>query len=130
MNGECSNCSEHTVACRCIKMKFCKKCKNEKVACVCMSLDISKRRPIKKITVTMDLKDATDLIHWARRYCDGRCTHVPSSFNQILKRVRSDNESLILTDTLDQALTEGGIFWPFAQDGMYDPQTRAFDATR
>jgi len=80
--------------------------------------------------VTMDVKDAIDLIHWARRYCDGRSTYAPSSFNWLLKRVRAENEAVILADTFDQTLMNGGIHWPFAQDGMYDAQNGAHDATK
>jgi hypothetical protein len=94
------------------------------------SIDLAKKPKHKAVSVTMDLKDAIDLIHWARRYCDGRSTPAPSSFNQILKRVRAENESLIMHDTFDQTLKSGGLHWPFAQDGMYDAQSGVYDATK
>jgi len=80
--------------------------------------------------VTMDLKDAAELIYWARRYCDGRSTYAPSSFNNTLKRIRAENESVIMADTFDHTLKDGGLHWPFAQDGMYNAQSGAFDATK
>src|ERR1700692_4917872 len=121
MSGECPNCNEHTMDCRCLTMKFCKKCKNEKLACVCMgkTLDLEKKKTVKDVKVTMTVKDAIELIYWARRYCDGRSTYAPSSFNWLLKRVRAENQSLILADTFDQTLMNGGMHWPFAQDGIY-----------
>jgi len=107
MSGECENCGEHCMDCKC-----------------------AKKTKYKAITVTMDVKDATELIYWARRYCDGRATYAASSFNQILKRVRAENECLITQDNFDQTLKNGGLHWPFAQDGMYDAQNGAYDATK
>ncbi len=132
MSGECEKCGEHTMCCRCVKIQFCKECQNEKIACSCMAktLDLSKKKVSKMVQVTMDQKDALELIYWARRYCDGRSTYAPSSFNDALKRIRSANESVILGDIFDQTLMDGGSHWPFAQDGMYDAQSGAYDATK
>jgi len=132
MSGDCENCGEHTMCCRCLGMKFCKKCKNEKIACVCLgkALELRKKKVPNPIKVSMDLKDAMELIYWARRYCDGRATYAPSSFNNLLKRIRDEDDSVIMHDTFDQTLMNGGAYWPFAQDGMYDAQNGAYDATK
>ena len=132
MSGECDFCNEHTMNCKCLlKQKWCQKCKNEKIACSCMgkTLDLAKKKKHKAVLVTMDVKDATELIYWARRYCDGRATYAAFGFNQLLKRIRAENECVIMHDTIDQTLKDGGIYWPFAQDGMYDAQNGAYDAT-
>lgn len=130
MSEECPKCGNHATECICIFKKYCRECKNEKVACCCMAIDRAKKKTVKTEKVTMTVKDAIELIYWARRYCDGRATYAPSSFNWLLKRVRAENQSLILADTFDQTLMNGGLHWPFAQDGMYDAQNGAFDATK
>lgn len=113
MSGNCSRCAEHTLDCKCLGK----------------TLNMKRKNPNQMVKVTMDLKDATELIFWARRYCDGRATYAALSFNQILKRIRSENESVIMNDTFDQTLKDAGLHWPFAQDGMYDAQNGIYDAT-
>ena len=66
-------------------------------------------------------QDLLDLIHWARRYCDGRETYAPSSFNLIYKKLKALNPDTFKADMFDQTLMHEGAYWPFAQDGMYDP---------
>ena len=43
MSGECHECGEHALECRCHNVlsenEFCANCKNELVACVCMEVD-------------------------------------------------------------------------------------------
>jgi len=136
MSGECPNCGDHTMECMCLldrplNVKYCKNCKNEKIACSCLgkTLDLAKKKDPKTERVNVDLKDLIELIYWARRYCDNRATYAPFSFNQILKRIRSENQSVIMADTFDQTLKDGGMYWPFAQDSMYNAQNGAYDAT-
>ncbi len=72
-----------------------------------------------------------DLIFWARRYCDGRSTYAPSSFNKIYKEIRSEYPDLLrCKDQFDDTLKDKGAFWPYAQDGMYNPENGSFDATK
>ncbi len=75
--------------------------------------------------------DLMDLVHWARRYCDGRSTYAPTSFNRIYKALRSQNPEMVRCyDRFDDTLTEKGAYWPFAQDGMHNKETGSFDAIR
>lgn len=76
-------------------------------------------------------RDLIDLIHWARRYCDFRRTYAPSEFNRIYNRIRSDNPDMIrCKDVMDETLMNKGEFWPYAQDGQYNPDTCVFDARK
>lgn len=82
-----------------------------------------------KKTIEIDETDLSDLIHYARRYCDGRSTYAPFQFNNIYQRIRSRNPDFIRNyDHFDQTLSENGKYWPYAQDGMYNEQTGNFDA--
>lgn len=70
-----------------------------------------------------------DLLHWSRRYCDGRSTYAAHTFNKIYKDIYSYRPDLLdLNDKPDKTLMNGGAYWPYAQDGMYDPETERFDA--
>ena len=78
--------------------------------------------------VRIEKEDLLSLIHWARRYCDGRPTHAPSEFNSIYKKLRSEYPDLMRQDQLDRTLSNDACMWPYAQDGMaqwmpsdYDP---------
>lgn len=73
-------------------------------------------------------KDLLELIWWARRYCDRRCTYVPSDFNKLYDKIVGMNPSFRNKDKFDRALTDEGKFWPYAQDDMYDEKTGRFDA--
>jgi hypothetical protein len=42
-----------------------------------------------KITLTIEEYDLLELIHYARRYCDGRYTGAPDNFNAIYDRLRT-----------------------------------------
>lgn len=69
------------------------------------------------------------LVHWARRYCDGRSTYAPSSFNQAYKYLLKKHPELMKgRDQFDHTLTGKGEFFPYAQDGMYDEKTNRYDA--
>jgi len=77
--------------------------------------------------------DLIELIHFARRYCDGRKTGVAKEFNEIYDRIRRDN----LTDSairnlkkLPDEKDDSRVckFFPYAQDGDYDEKTGDFDA--
>jgi len=86
---------------------------------------------MKKKLVKIESKDLLELIYWARRYCDGRSTYAPSSFNNIYVRIRSDYPDLLrYEDRLDETLMNNGSYWPYAQDGMYDEKTGSFDARK
>jgi hypothetical protein len=69
--------------------------------------------------VTIDSKDLRELIYWARRYCDGRSTYAPSSFNEILKNILLSYPNIEKNIQVDSTLTDEGKYWPWAQDGMY-----------
>lgn len=69
-----------------------------------------------------------DLIHWARRYCDGRRTYAPSRFNQLYEYIVHLNPKLKEKDYFDETLMEKGRYWPYAQDGQYDSNTGHYDA--
>lgn len=71
-----------------------------------------------------------ELIFWARRYCDGRATYAPSEFNKLYKNMVQFFPKLKEMDQFDHTLKDGGKYWPFAQDGMYDEKTGGFDARR
>lgn len=73
--------------------------------------------------------DLLDLIHWSRRYCDQRATYAPSSFNQLYDRIKSEySELLDSKDEFDHTLKDKGTYWPYAQDGMHNTSTGAYDA--
>lgn len=79
--------------------------------------------------IEIDAKDLIELIYYSRRYCDGRSTYAPSHFNNIYQRIRSENPDFIRTyDYFDPTLTDKGMFWPYAQDGMFNEKTGSFDA--
>lgn len=75
----------------------------------------------EKESAKISSRDLLELIYWARRYCDGRSTYAPHTYNEVYRRVRSDNPELIRCgDKHDPTLMREGAFWPYAQDGMYD----------
>lgn len=75
-------------------------------------------------------KDLLELIYWARRYCDGRSTYAPSRFNQLYENIEQLNPTISIKekDQFDPTLTDKGKYWPYAQDGMFNENTAAFDA--
>lgn len=84
---------------------------------------------MKKPKVKISETGLMMLIHWARRYCDGRSTFAPSFFNAIYQRIKLENPELIEKhEYVDTSLMEDGKYWPYAQDGMYDPEKKLFDA--
>lgn len=79
--------------------------------------------------IEISKQDLMDLIHWARRYCDGRMTWAPSQFNLLYQGLRSQYADLMRChDEFDATLMHSGAYWPYAQDGMYNAQTGRFDA--
>jgi hypothetical protein len=76
-----------------------------------------------KLTIkeTNKIKDAVKEIVWmARRYADGRSTFAPTSFNDaydILYSVFGEDIEYNKNE-IDKTLTDGGKFFPYAQDGM------------
>ena len=68
-----------------------------------------------KIKVDLDL--VLEMVYWARRYCDGRSTYSPSSFNHAYEMLDYQSLGKIKTnDREDKTLMEEGKFWPYAQD--------------
>lgn len=87
-------------------------------------------KPNKKLRkVSISGTDLLELIHWARRYADRRCTFVPKEFNRIYVDIITKYPFLKEHEFIDKTLTENGKFFPFAQDGMYSENTGNFDAT-
>lgn len=108
----------------------------------------------RSVMIEIEERDLLDLIHWARRYCDGRMTYAPSSFNKIYQRLiqrgadkavnktddecfgimqvqeKSSGTAKLVGDQFDKTLMRDGDYFPYAQDGMYNPDTGAFDAIR
>lgn len=79
--------------------------------------------------VKVHLEDILEIVYWARRYCDGRSTYAPSSFNARYQSINYDTMGkLQLADRKDDTLMNQGEFWPYAQDGMYEPENSSFDA--
>jgi len=79
--------------------------------------------------ICIDKDDLMNLIYFSRRYCDGRSTYAPHLFNDIYKKIRSEYPDFIRNeDKFDETLTEKGIYYPYAQDGMHDG--KFFDATK
>ena len=77
-------------------------------------------------------EDLLELIYWARRYCDGRATYAPSRFNQLYNKIVQMNPTIFIKekDQFDQTLMDKGKYWPYAQDGMFNENTGAYDARR
>lgn len=72
-----------------------------------------------------------ELIYWERRYCDGRSTYAPTRFNRLYEHLRSKYPDLIrCKDQFDPTLMNKGSYWPYAQDGMFDEKTGAYDARK
>lgn len=70
-----------------------------------------------------------ELVFWARRYCDDRSTYAPTRFNWIYKYLRTLYPDLLrCKDRFDPTLKDKGVYWPFAQDGMYNEKTGSYDA--
>jgi hypothetical protein len=78
--------------------------------------------------IKIEEKDLLDLIHWSRRYCDGRATFASSSFNQLYEKIVRLNPEICQKDPFDYTLSNKGEFFPYAQDGMYNEKTGAYDA--
>lgn len=87
---------------------------------------IKKHKKLKKVTVKAEY--ILELIHWARRYADRRCTFVPSEFNKIYTEIMIDYPFLKEHEFIDQTLYDNGKFFPLAQDGDYNENTGNFDA--
>lgn len=64
------------------------------------------------------------LVWMARRYADGRSTYAPSDFNKAYERLKDICPQLLADEQTDHTCK----YFPYAQDGMYDPITGVFDA--
>ena len=80
-----------------------------------------------RIAATIDIEDLADLIHWARRYCDGRSTSEALSFNECYERITRDCD-VGTKDKYDNTLIHKSTFWPYAQNAMYNSNTGMFNA--
>lgn len=81
--------------------------------------------------IQISREDLMELLHWARRYCDRRSTYAPSRFNQLYCRLRSAYPDVMRChDEADGTLMDKGAYWPYAQDGMYNKETGAYDARK
>ncbi len=81
--------------------------------------------------VEINREDLMELIHWSRRYCDGRSTYAPKRFNQLYRRLRSAYPDVMrCDDEVDTTLMDKGAFWPYAQDGMFNKETGTYDARK
>ncbi len=110
MSGECEKCGWHTLE------------------CICKAFDESFKKPHE---ISVSQKDLSDLIFYARRYCDGRSTYAPSEFNKIYKRIRRNFPDFIrCKDKFDITLMDNGKYWPYAQDGQFDEKRELFDARK
>lgn len=79
--------------------------------------------------IEIENSDLLELITYARRYCDGRNTYAPFSFNAIYQKLKFRYPNIFPDkDEFDLILTNKGQFWPYAQDGHYDASTGNFDA--
>lgn len=87
---------------------------------------MTKPKKLKKVSIKGEY--LIELIHWARRYADRRCTFVPSEFNKIYAEIMNDYPFLEDHEFKDVTLYENGKFFPYAQDGEYDENTGNFDA--
>ncbi len=83
---------------------------------------------MKEKTTVVSQKLLMELLFWARRYCDGRSTYAPSTFNGIYAVLMEKCPELVDFDRMDDTLTANGKYWPHAQDGMYDEVTGHFEA--
>lgn len=68
-----------------------------------------------KFTVDINENDLLDLIHFARRYCDGRMTGVSDTFNEIYNRLNDWHPGLMARERTDIHVVKG---FPYATDGM------------
>ncbi len=85
----------------------------------------------KERDISIDEEVLMELVYWARRYCDGRSTYAPTRFNWIYKHLRAKYPDLLLCkDSFDETLKDKGAYWPFAQDGMFNEKSGAFDARK
>ncbi len=106
MSGECKKCHEHCLDFKCDEIK-------------------------RGDYICIQKQDLIDLIHWSRRYCDGRATYAAHGFNQVYKKIRSQNPDFLrCMDEFDETLKDKGAYWPYAQDGMYNKETGSYDATK
>ncbi len=76
----------------------------------------------------IEQEDLLDLLHWARRYCDRRSTYAPSEFNKIYDALILKYPFIQDKDRMDETLMDKGKFFPYCQDGMFNPETNHFNA--
>jgi len=79
-------------------------------------------------TVAVRVDHLLSLIHWARRYADGRMTWVPRDFNEIYFIITNQYPYLKNLEFQDKLLTHDGRHFPYAQDGSSLEKNDKFDA--
>ena len=78
-------------------------------------------KPVKRIKkVYVNGKSLLDLIHWARRYADRRCTRIPNEFNRVYDEIMEKNSFLKEHEFHDETLTDNGLYFPYAKEGDFD----------
>lgn len=81
---------------------------------------------IKPVEIKITVYQLLDLIHWARRYCDGRKTPAPHQFNLMYWEIINRYPDIATMDKEKIDITISNF--PFAQDGMYEEGDSNFDA--
>ena len=74
--------------------------------------------------VEVSVHHLMELVWMARRYVNGRSTYAPHIFNGIYEALRDDHPELFENEPLDTTIQ----YFPYAQDGMFNPDTGDFDA--
>ncbi len=69
--------------------------------------------------IEINQKDFLDLVHWARRYADGRLTGVPDSFNRIYSWLEKNYPELMSSEQSDAHVVKN---WPYAEEGKHGQQ--------
>ncbi len=78
-----------------------------------------------KNKIPLPLGDLYELLWMARRYANRRSTFSPHTFNKLYQTLRDlYPEEIASIDKPDVEID----YWPWAQDGHYNPSTKQFDA--
>lgn len=82
----------------------------------------------KPVEIKITVRQLLDLIHWARRYCNGRSTSSPHDFNLMYWELANRYPDIV---TFDKEKPDNSIeFFPFAQDGMFRKEDNRFNAIK
>lgn len=89
-----------------------------------LNKQLHKKSAKKPKKVSVDCESLLELIHWARRYVDGRYTGVSSDFNRIYDQIMNENKALKDDEFIDETLVEKGKYFPYAVEGDFSSLTR------